>query len=96
MNLAGEPIADRRWSTQRKQRLRESRIETTLQLVQLIAKSEQKPRYFLSGSAIGIYGNCGQAPVDEDCSINIFNQDFAQTYAWTGRLPHRAPAPTSR
>ena len=56
INLAGQPIADRRWTKSRKQSLRSSRIELTYELVRFINRLEQKPRVVLSGSAIGYYG----------------------------------------
>lgn len=56
VNLAGEPIADKRWSEAQKHRLRDSRILLTLQLVEWISEAEHKPHTFISGSAIGFYG----------------------------------------
>jgi uncharacterized protein (TIGR01777 family) len=55
-NLAGARILGWRWSGQRKQALLQSRIGTTRQLVDWIARAEVKPRLLLSGSAIGYYG----------------------------------------
>lgn len=54
-----------RWTTKRKQSLLDSRVGTTRQLVDIMAKAEQKPAVFLSGSAIGWYGDQGDAPLDE-------------------------------
>ena len=65
INLAGEPIIDRPWTEARKQALRDSRIGITGQLVAAMAKATRKPRVFLSGSAIGIYGDTGSADVTE-------------------------------
>jgi uncharacterized protein (TIGR01777 family) len=56
LNLAGEPIVDKRWSASQKKVIEDSRIQTTKQLVALFTKSTNPPRMFLSGSAIGFYG----------------------------------------
>ena len=57
INLAGAPIADRRWTAARKRLLYSSRIDTTHQLVDFIRSSSHKPGVILSGSAIGYYGS---------------------------------------
>lgn len=57
INLAGEPIADQRWSADRKSRLRSSRIDLTLQLANAIRTNNQHPDLVISGSAIGYYGS---------------------------------------
>lgn len=56
INLAGEPIANKRWSEQQKNRIFSSRIGTTENLVEYFKRLENKPKLFLSGSAIGYYG----------------------------------------
>ncbi len=66
INLAGEPIADKRWSEQQKQRLCESRWQITEQLASLINASSQPPQVLISGSASGFYGNSGEAIVTEE------------------------------
>ncbi|MCW8885403.1 MAG: TIGR01777 family oxidoreductase [Motiliproteus sp.] len=57
VNLAGEPILDKRWSEQRKQDLYNSRVGTTEQLLALCRRLKQPPGVLVSGSAIGFYGN---------------------------------------
>lgn len=57
INLAGEAIADARWSEKRKQLLLDSRIKTTQQLISYIDTADKKPNVLISGSAIGYYGN---------------------------------------
>ena len=64
INVDGEPIFDKRWTVQQKEKLRNSRINLTQQLVQLINQSEYPPA-LISGSAIGIYGNCGEDVITE-------------------------------
>lgn len=65
VNLAGEGIADRRWSVARKQALRDSRILSTRGIVAAIAAGASRPRVLLNGSGIGYYGDTGDAPIDE-------------------------------
>ncbi len=55
VNLAGEPIAER-WSSQQKKAIMESRQIGTRKLVEAIAMAEDKPQVLVSGSAIGYYG----------------------------------------
>ncbi len=56
INLAGEPIADKRWSDRQKQRILGSRLDTTKNLIACFKAMEHKPKLFISGSAIGYYG----------------------------------------
>lgn len=65
INLAGEPIVDARWTDQRKQVLRDSRIALTQELVRHIASAEHKPAVLLSGSAVGYYGGRGDEELNE-------------------------------
>ncbi|GAM73126.1 cell division inhibitor [Vibrio ishigakensis] len=65
VNLAGEPIADRRWSSLQKKRICDSRWDVTEKLVSLMHASETPPKVFISGSAVGIYGDQQHNTVDE-------------------------------
>lgn len=56
INLAGEPIADGRWSDEQKERICQSRWQITQKLVDLCQAGNNPPKVFLSGSAIGYYG----------------------------------------
>ncbi|MFL5607659.1 MAG: TIGR01777 family oxidoreductase [Gemmatimonadaceae bacterium] len=64
VNLAGEPIA-RRWTAERKAAIRESRLRGTALLARSVTALPVKPRVFLSGSAIGYYGDRGDELLDE-------------------------------
>lgn len=55
VNLAGEPIADKRWTALQKRRICDSRWDLTEQLVERIKKCSFPPGAFISGSAIGFY-----------------------------------------
>jgi uncharacterized protein len=65
VNLSGAPVAAHRWSPQHKQLIRTSRVEPTTTLSLALAAAEPRPRLLLSASAIGWYGDTGEAAVDE-------------------------------
>jgi uncharacterized protein len=64
-NLAGEGIADRRWTPQRKEALLRSRVESTRRIVEALRWVSQKPEVLVNASAIGFYGSHGRVPLDE-------------------------------
>lgn len=71
INLAGEGIANERWTQKRKQALLDSRIQPTRDLVQLVARLEKRPSVWLNSSAIGYYGSQlpgAEAPLTESDS----------------------------
>lgn len=70
INLAGEPIADKAWTKARKQSICQSRWQTTQKISQLILDSDTPPHTFISGSAIGFYGDQGETIVDESFAID--------------------------
>lgn len=65
VHLAGENVGARRWTAARKQRIRESRVGGTRLLAGALASLERKPSVLVSASAIGIYGDRGDAQLDE-------------------------------
>ena len=65
VNLAGEGIADKRWSAARKEAIKSSRVLSTRTLVQAVSRCAVAPRVFVSGSAMGYYGPRGAEPVTE-------------------------------
>jgi len=83
INLAGAPIIAARWTPERKQSIRDSRIKLTEKLVAYMATMDKKPSVFISGSAIGYYGDQGdqalteQAPAGMDFSAHLC-QDWEQ------------------
>lgn len=70
INLAGEGIADRPWTSARKQQLNASRITVTEELVSILRRREQKPAVMISGSAIGWYGHQGDAVLEENATAH--------------------------
>ena len=67
VNLAGEPIAEKRWSPAHVQLLHDSRIGTTRALVAALAAlpQGQRPQVLISGSAVGYYGTSSTARFEE-------------------------------
>ena len=57
VNLAGEPLMGGRWTAARRAVLEKSRIAVTEQLVRAMAEAKPCPRVFMSGSAVGYYGD---------------------------------------
>ena len=64
IHLAGEPVAQR-WSGDVKRRIRESRVNGTVQLVQAVEAAVTRPKVLISASAIGLYGDRGDQNLDE-------------------------------
>ena len=65
IHLAGEPI-NQRWNDEVKDRIARSRIKSTKNMAQAINSSDSPPSVFLSGSAIGYYGDRGDDLLYED------------------------------
>ncbi|MGV9243876.1 TIGR01777 family oxidoreductase [Streptomyces sp. NPDC003710] len=65
VNLAGAGIGDHRWTDAYKRTLRDSRVLGTAALAEAVASLPDPPRVFVSGSAIGFYGDTGDRVVDE-------------------------------
>ena len=64
INLIGEPI-DQRWTDEAKQRIRDSRERATKNLVDALSAADPRPLTLVSQSAVGYYGDRGDAIVDE-------------------------------
>ena len=65
VNLAGEPIAEQRWTPAHRQLLLDSRVRTTDLLVQALAALATPPKVLVNGSAVGFYGTSETARFDE-------------------------------
>ena len=80
LNLAGEGLADGRWTQRRKQKFYDSRIGTTERLVAYFSQRQDRPEQVISGSAIGYYGS-GNAPVDESgAPVDGFSHQLCDTW----------------
>ncbi len=65
VHLAGEGIGEKRWTADQKRRIRDSRVRGTDLLARTLAVLERPPAVFVSGSAIGWYGNRGNEELIE-------------------------------
>ncbi len=65
VHLAGENIADGRWTAAKKERIRDSRVIGTELLCRTLAGLKQPPRTLIAASAIGYYGDQGDRQCDE-------------------------------
>ena len=65
INLAGAPLAAKRWSSQQKRLILDSRVQTTSTLVSAMAAQPKRPSVVVSVSAIGYYGPRGDELLTE-------------------------------
>ena len=81
VNLAGEPIAEGRWTPERKQEILNTRKLGTQKIVEAIAKANPRPIVLVNTSAIGYYGTSETASFDEDsASGNDFLAQVCQEW----------------
>jgi uncharacterized protein (TIGR01777 family) len=73
INLSGANIGDKRWTEQYKGELLSSRLQSTTLLATTMAGLDTKPSAFISGSAIGWYGDRGDERLDE---LSVAGTDF--------------------
>jgi uncharacterized protein (TIGR01777 family) len=64
VNLAGEPVAQR-WTATAKAKIRSSRVESGAAFIEALGRLPQRPRAYVSSSAIGYYGTSDEATFDE-------------------------------
>ena len=65
IHLAGEGVFGR-WTAEKKSKIRDSRVVGTFNLSSALAQTEEKPKVFICGSAIGYYGNRGEETLREE------------------------------
>lgn len=65
VHLAGEPLAEGRWTAEKKRRIRDSRVRATRHLVNGLAARTARPKVLVSASAVGYYGERGDEWLDE-------------------------------
>jgi uncharacterized protein (TIGR01777 family) len=82
INLAGEPIINKRWTDKQKEIICQSRWVITQQLVDLFASGQKPPQVFLSGSAIGVYGNRGDTMLSESSSVTASDFPTSLCLRW--------------
>lgn len=67
-HLAGEPVAEGRWTKAKKANIRDSRVEGTKHLVEALRQLEHRPEVLVSASAVGIYGSRGDEVLAESAT----------------------------
>ena len=65
VNLAGENLAEGRWTADRKRRILDSRVDAARAVVEAVENAASKPEVVVQASAVGYYGPRGTEPVDE-------------------------------
>ena len=91
VNLAGESLFAGRWTERRKKVLFDSRIGVTQGLVGLVSRLQRKPAVMVSGSAVGFYGDAGNAELTEDSAARKRDFGYLLCDAW-----EQAARPVSR
>ncbi len=66
IHLAGEPIAEKKWTKERKQQIIDSRVKSTELLYKTIREHGNHVKAFISASAVGYYGDRGDEVLHED------------------------------
>ncbi len=66
VHLAGEPVAEGRWTDEKKRRIRDSRVQGTSLLAAKLAECASPPHTFISASAVGFYGDRGDETLREE------------------------------
>ena len=65
INLAGESVAEGRWTSAKKERILRSRVDGTQLLSDFFSAAEYRPQLMISASAVGFYGERGEEGLDE-------------------------------
>tara|TARA_Y100001968_G_scaffold45599_1_gene35622 strand:+ start:3153 stop:4091 length:939 start_codon:yes stop_codon:yes gene_type:complete len=73
INLAGEPIAEKRWTKKKCEEIKNSRIQTTRGLIETMSNMKINPQVLINASAIGYYGSSQNDLFTEE---NDSGQDF--------------------
>jgi uncharacterized protein (TIGR01777 family) len=69
INLSGYPVMCGRWTPAKMEKIRSSRVDSTRLLVDAICTLKHPPQLFISSSAIGYYGDCGDKRVTEESPL---------------------------
>lgn len=81
VHLAGAGIADHKWTPEHKQAVLDSRVVGTTLIAETIAKLDRRPSVWVSGSAIGFYGDRGDDTLDESAKAGTgFLADVVQRW----------------
>jgi hypothetical protein len=64
-HLAGDPVAEGRWTAKKKARIRSSRVDGTRRLLEAVRAAKSRPKVLVGASAVGIYGDRGDEELTE-------------------------------
>jgi uncharacterized protein (TIGR01777 family) len=85
IHLAGEPVAEKRWSNEQKDLIRDTRVLGTRQLVQAVLNHRPQTKAFVHGSAIGFYGDRADTRLNANSAKGVgFLADVVD--AWEAEL----------
>ncbi len=73
IHIAGANLGAKRWTSKYKKIIYESRIKSSQNLVEAISKINNKPKIFISASAVGYYGDKGDGIINEN---SVYGNDF--------------------
>ena len=94
IHLAGEPIANRRWSEASKRRILDSRVRSTRLVAETLGRLPRPPRTLISASATGIYGDRGDETITEASPLAA--EGTSAFLARVGQAWEAATEPASR
>lgn len=80
INLAGAGVADKRWTTERKKEIIDSRVDSLRTIYQAIKKKQIESTHLVSASAIGFYGEANKIFTEEDKSDESFLSSTCQLW----------------
>ncbi|MBN6888286.1 uncharacterized protein ACUXCC_003209 [Cytobacillus horneckiae] len=88
INLAGESINSGRWTKERKQKILDSRLTSTREVMRIINRLDEKPYTLINASAVGFYGTSQTAVFDEE--VRKSGDDFLSltVKAWEEEAMH--------
>lgn len=91
IHLAGDNIGEGRWTTEKKKRVIDSRVQGTGLIARTIASLPVRPRVLLSASAVGFYGNCLDCCMrEEDRAGTDFISDVCTLWEHSARPAEEA------
>ena len=86
INLAGRSIVNKRWTKTEKKRLRESRVPTTIALVNYLYEHSLVPNVWIGASGVGLYGDNGDSLITEESGFSdSFLGELAQDWEKAGK-----------
>ena len=93
VHLAGAGVGDHRWTKKYKKEILNSRVNSTETLANAIVNLRTPPSVFVSGSAMGYYGDTADVAVDENAGLGegflsdvVFNWEYAAQRVRTNNI----------